>query len=114
MRALAATLFLTGACLATGCDSGGDSEPVASNDSAQVSPGEAVVIDVLRNDQGEGLTIEAFQSRSANRGQVTETDDGKLSYRPLGGFLGADSFTYSAKSSSGATSKNATVTVLVQ
>ena len=115
MRVLAATLCLSAAALVAGCDSGDDTTgPVANNDSAQTGPGQAVTINVLANDTGGGLTIESFRERSSGGGTVSKTDNERLTYRPRGGFLGTDSFTYVAQSASGETSKNATVTVTVQ
>ncbi|WP_420454811.1 Ig-like domain-containing protein [Rubrivirga sp.] len=116
MRLLAAALCLIVAFLSTGCDSADDqdAETVANNDSAQTSPGEAVTINVLANDRGSDLTIDSFQDRTRSGGTVSKTESDALSYRPGPGFLGADSFTYTARNGDGVTSKNATVTVTVQ
>ena len=99
-----------------GCDSTNDpdAETVANNDTAQTSPGEAVTINVLANDRGRDLAIASFQDRTRNGGAVTRTEGDALSYRPGPGFLGTDSFTYTARNGDGVSSKNATVTVTVQ
>ncbi len=109
----AASLSL--AFLLSGCDSdGGSTAPVANNDSVQTRPGEAVTINVLRNDTGTDLTIGSFQSRSASGATIAEADGNQLVYRPRAGFVGSDFFTYVARSGTGEDSKSATVSVTVQ
>jgi VCBS repeat-containing protein len=92
---------------------GSNDAPVASDDSAFVTAGTAVIIDVLGNDidpEGEPLSIQSTSS-SAN-GTVTINLDGTLSYVPNGGYTGEDSFTYTVVDSNGLAS-TATVSLVV-
>ncbi len=115
MRLSVSALCLSAAVLLGGCDAGNDQpEVVATNDTAQTSPGQAVTIHVLANDTGSDLAIESFQERAVRGGRITRTEGDALSYRPGAGFLGTDSFTYVARDGAGVTSKNAIVTVVVQ
>src|SRR3712207_4205684 len=67
---------------------------------------------VLANDQAPGATITAFDSTSANGGEVVvNTATGTFSYNPPRGFTGTDSFNYTI--SSGAGSDTGTVVLTV-
>ncbi|MFQ3787927.1 Ig-like domain-containing protein [Halomonas sp. A29] len=71
--------------------------PVANDDSASTTQGTAVEIDVLANDSdpdGDPLTVIGF-TQPAN-GSVTLSPNGNLTYTPMPGFVGDDTFTYSA------------------
>ena len=85
--------------------------PVAAGDTAFTNAGEAVLIPVLDNDSdvdGDAISLVSF-SQGAN-GTVVE-DAGQLSYTPIAGFSGVDSFTYTL--SDGALEATAVVTVTV-
>lgn len=87
--------------------------PVAANDSASTTEGQAVRIAVLANDtdaDGDALVVSAL-GEAAN-GSVALNADGSLTYTPNTGFSGSDSFTYTAADPSGRTD-TASVTVSV-
>jgi len=67
---------------------------VANNDTAQ-SNGSAISIDVLQNDTGSNLNLEAVDP--ASNGTVT-ISNGKLNYTPNAGFSGTDNFWYGVSS----------------
>ncbi|MCE8018114.1 tandem-95 repeat protein [Halomonas sp. MCCC 1A17488] len=88
--------------------------PVANDDSATTTEGEAVEIAVLANDSdpdGDPLTVDSF-TQPAN-GSVTLTDDDMLAYTPDDGFTGEDSLTYRASDGELA-SDSATLSVTVE
>ena len=80
--------------------------PIANPDLALTTQGHSVVIDVLRNDTGENLTLEQPSGASAS------LSDGKIIYTPAPDFSGTDYFDYSITDDLGNTS-NATVSVTV-
>ncbi|MBT8095872.1 MAG: S8 family serine peptidase [Woeseia sp.] len=82
----------------------------ANNDSASTTPETPVIIDVLDNDTGEGLTVTAV-TQPAN-GSASVNPDDTITYTPNPSFSGGDSFTYEITDSNGA-SDTATVTVTV-
>ena len=91
-----------------------NANPVATDDSASTAAATPVAIDVLSNDSdadGDGLTIDTFDSLSAQGGSVTFSNDGFV-YTPAAGFSGTDSFTYSITDGQGGFD-TATVTVNV-
>ncbi len=91
---------------------GPNQAPTAANDSATVSAGSSVTIDVLANDSdanGDALTITI--DGPPNHGTATVTN-GKVVYTPGAGFSGADSFTYIVSDGKGGTA-TATVTITV-
>ena len=96
-----ATVTVTGICTC----------PVANDDSATTSPGTAVSIDVLNNDQDkDGATICNVQSPTTNGG-TTVLKNNKITYTPPADFCGeTDTFTYSL-CKTGCTPSTATVTV---
>lgn len=90
----------------------GNSAPVANNDSASTKAGTAVVIDVLANDtdpDGDSLSIAAVVGGSVTINVVDNT----VTYEPLSGFTGTDSFKYQA-SDGALVSNQATVSVNVK
>jgi len=92
--------------------SGPNQAPTAANDSATVSAGSSVTIDVLANDgdpNGDPLTITIDGPPSHGTATVT---NGKVVYTPNAGFSGADSFTYIVSDGKGGTA-TATVTIAV-
>ena len=70
--------------------------PVANDDTATVTQGETVEIDILANDTDDDGTLDPdsveIQTEPAN-GTATVKDDGTVSYTPSDHFVGDDSFT---------------------
>ncbi len=78
-----------------------NSAPVANADSATVSAGGSVTIDVLANDvdaEGETLIVDGFYS---TRGRVLQNDDGTLTYYADSHKGGVDTFKYFVHDESG-------------
>ena len=91
--------------------------PVANADAYAVPAGQTLTTDatagVLANDtNADGKTLSAQLVTGPTNGQLTLNADGSFSYTPNAGFLGPDSFTYTA-SNGPATSTPATVTITV-
>jgi hypothetical protein len=88
--------------------------PVAADDAFSVAPDSANnLLDVLANDSdvdNDTLTVAALGTPSSG-GTVT-TDGSSISYSPLAGFLGDESFTYDISDGNGGAA-TATVTVTV-
>lgn len=84
--------------------------PVAHDDAATVMTNQSVVIDVLANDEGDGLTLSAPPDAPGHGTAVIQS--GKIVYTPAPGYSGPDSFTYTITNSSGV-SDTATVTIEV-
>jgi len=78
--------------------SGGASNPVpvGNPDTAAANPGNAISIDVLANDVGNGLVLNAPNAWSQNGGRVALSAN-KLSYTPKAGFNGEDKVWYTFK-----------------
>ena len=92
--------------------------PTAVNDSATVTAGSSVVINVAANDTAGTNPISASSVTVAGapaNGTVLANAGGAgtITYTPNGGFSGADSFTYNIKDTLGNVSGNATVSVTV-
>ncbi|MEZ5480057.1 MAG: IPTL-CTERM sorting domain-containing protein [Thiolinea sp.] len=90
-----------------------NTNPVANNDSATVTTGSSVNIDVLANDtdaDGDNLTLTG--KTDGSNGTVTLVGDSSLTYTPDVGFTGTDSFTYTITDGQGGSS-TATVNVTV-
>jgi len=85
--------------------------PVAdiANDAASTHAGTTTVVDVFANDSFEnpGHTITAVTN--GNHGSVAINSDGTVSYTPVAGYVGTDTFTYTV--TSGGVTENATVTM---
>ncbi|MGZ8243895.1 Calx-beta domain-containing protein [Methylomagnum sp.] len=78
--------------------------PVAVDDSAATSLGKAVDIRVLANDsdpQNDTLSVTALTAPSS--GAATIGADGIVTYKPVAGFAGIDSFTYTVSDGQGHT-----------
>jgi len=88
--------------------------PVAVNDSATVTEGSSVTLDVLRNDTSNSgsnlLTISSVGSPSNGTALIV---DGQIVYTPNAGFVGTDSFVYTITDSNGETA-TATATIVVE
>jgi|GEM_PF-1247577 len=91
---------------------GANQAPVAVNDSATTSAGQAVTFNPLSNDSDpDGDTLVISSVGAAANGIVTKTNNA-ITYTPANGFTGVDSFTYTISDGRGGT-KTATVTVTV-
>uniref|UniRef100_UPI001298516C Ig-like domain-containing protein n=1 Tax=Roseimaritima sediminicola TaxID=2662066 RepID=UPI001298516C len=88
--------------------------PVANADATTTSQDTAITIDVLSNDgdvDGDTLAV-SLASQPAN-GSAAVNADGTLTYTPVAGFSGEDSFIYEVRDGQGGRD-SATVTVTVQ
>ena len=87
--------------------------PVASDDVAVTLEDTAVTVDVVANDSdvdGDALVVTNLGSPA--NGVVVDNGDGTVTYTPDPGFVGSDTFTYTANDAT-ADSNTATVTVTV-
>ncbi|MGB0846372.1 MAG: IPTL-CTERM sorting domain-containing protein [Thiolinea sp.] len=92
---------------------GSNNAPVANGDSASVTEGNSVTVDVLANDtdsDGDNLTITG--KTDGDFGSVQLIGDSSLSYTPVAGAAGTDTFTYTITDGEGGSS-TATVTVTI-
>jgi hypothetical protein len=91
--------------------------PVANNDQANVDHGKSVTINVLANDRAivgilDPSTVRITQQPA--HGSVTVNDDGTITYTSdTGSTAIRDSFRYTVRSSTGAVSNQATVTIVL-
>jgi hypothetical protein len=88
--------------------------PVANNDSATTTKGQAVAINVLSNDtdaQSNIAPATLLPTPPQNGSAVVNA--GSITYTPASGFSGTDTFTYTVKDALGLSSNQATVTVTV-
>jgi parallel beta-helix repeat protein len=77
----------------------GNKAPVAVNDDATTEADAPATIDVIANDSdadGDRIQVENFSAASAHGGAVTAADADRLTYTPAAGFIGTDTFTYTA------------------
>src|SRR6266542_952552 len=89
------------------------SPPVAANDSATTPKNTAVTIDVLANDSdADGDPLSVTNLTAPAHGSAVLNADGTVTYTPNLGFLGTDTFTYTANDGT-SDSNVATVTVEV-
>ncbi|SFZ78645.1 retention module-containing protein, partial [Chitinimonas taiwanensis] len=84
--------------------------PQANNDQATVDEDGTVSINVLGNDNGDGLRVQG--QPTAGNGTVSVNADGTLSYVPNSNFNGSDTISYTVVDANGNTS-TATVSVTV-
>ncbi len=90
------------------------SPPVAANDSATTPKNTAVTIDVLANDSdADGDPLSVTNLTAPAHGSAVLNADGTVTYTPNLGFLGTDTFTYTANDGT-SDSNVATVTVEVK
>ncbi len=86
--------------------------PIAVADSASTAKNTAKTISVLSNDSDvEGTTLSVSAVTVPAHGTAAINSNGTISYTPANGFIGADSFTYTA--SDGALTATATVSITV-
>jgi len=90
--------------------------PVANNDQFNIERGQSVTLNVLANDQALAGILDPSAVRITQQpevGTVTVNDDGTITYTsPAGISNPRDSFRYTVRSSTGAVSNEATVTVV--
>jgi subtilisin len=97
----------------SGGDGGGNSAPVANDNSASTSEDTAVTIDVLSNDtDDDGDSLSVASVTQGTSGSVEINTNHTVTYTPNNGFAGTDSFSYTASDGT-AESNSATVTVTV-
>lgn len=87
-------------------------EQDAFGDTAATTSGQSISIDVLANDQFEGTNIKVTGVSQGTNGSVTLNVDGTVQYTANPGFVGTDTFTYTAIGDSGV-AETATVSVTV-
>jgi VCBS repeat-containing protein len=85
---------------------GGNSAPIAVNDTYLAVSGEIFVsgASVLDNDSdsdGDQLTVTAYDATSQSGGSIQMNADGTFTYSAAAGFTGADSFTYTIDDGNG-------------
>ncbi len=89
--------------------------PVANNDAAALDQDTSVSLSVLANDtdvDGDALVVSAV-TQGAHGAVSINSGGGSVTYTPAAGYVGADSFTYTASDNHGGTSA-ATVSVTVR
>ena len=95
---------------------GPNQPPVAGNDTATVAEGAATTIAVLANDTDADGTINPATvviTQQPTNGSATANANGTISYVSNGAEVSTDSFRYTVKDNTGATSNTATVTLTV-
>ena len=85
-------------------------EIIANSDQDSTFINSSVIIDVLSNDQGDGLSIQSVTSPPNGTAVVEDT---KVKYTPTADYEGNDSFEYTISDSSGKTA-TALVTVVIK
>jgi hypothetical protein len=101
---------------------GGNSVPVANNDTASTPVNTQVAIDVLANDTdadaGDTLTVNSFDNPSTNGGTINcslsaTTPTPQCTFTPATDVCGADTFTYDVTDGTDVSVNRATVTISV-
>jgi hypothetical protein len=88
--------------------------PTTADDSGTTAVDTPLALDVLANDSDpEGGSLTVLAVTSADHGNVTIEADGTLTYTPVGGFVGEDSFSYQVADDVGQVAW-ATVTITVE
>ncbi len=112
-QSLSGPFLLAGLLALAACGSGGDSLApalTARDDSATVDDGAPLLLDVLANDQGQGLELVSVQPPGLGMASI---EAGKLRYLPRSGALGQDRFTYQVRDAQGST-RQATVALTLR
>ena len=86
-------------------------DPIADDDTAILLEDASVVINVLGNDEGEGLSVTELGAPSHGRAALNA--DGTVTYTANADYNGADSFTYTVTDAQGRTS-TATVSLTIE
>lgn len=92
---------------------GGNTNPVASADSAVVAEDASVVIDVIANDSdADGDPLEVVSVTQGQHGSVTVVSTSSVKYQPKADYHGSDSFAYTiSDGKGGSASGSVSVTV---
>jgi Bacterial Ig domain len=92
----------------------GNNPPQAANDSASTPRGVSVVVPVLTNDTDpEGDELQLDSVGAPVHGTATAESDGSVTYEPVAGFDGTDSFAYTISDGNGGMdSANVSITVM--
>ena len=91
--------------------------PVANNDTAIVTQGETVEIDILANDTDDDGTLASDSvqiTTESTGGTATVNNNGTVSYTPSDRFVGEDSFSYTVQDNDEQSSETATVEIVVE
>jgi Bacterial Ig domain/FG-GAP-like repeat len=96
-----------------------DQNPVAQNDTAVVAINKSILVNILANDTAStGQTLNAssvaIAQAPAHGATTMNSTTGVITYQPLSGYSGSDSFQYSVQDNLGAQSNAASVTVTIQ
>ena len=90
--------------------------PVAVDDNDSTNSGSSVTTNVIENDtDSDGVIVAStvtIVSQPSN-GMLVNHGDGTITYTPIGGFVGTDSYTYTVRDDDNAISNVATVTIEV-
>lgn len=91
--------------------------PIASNDTASLSLGGSVSINVLSNDTastGNTLNVTSVEIvRDVTKGSTVVNTDGTVQYISDGVYIGTQTFTYTVRDNKATLSNEATVTVTI-
>ena len=86
--------------------------PVAVNDTATTAQDQAVIINVLNNDTPTtGLTVSQITTAPANGNAVINNADNTVTYTPVSGFTGTNTFVYEINGMGGTDTATVTVTI---
>jgi hypothetical protein len=89
--------------------------PTCADDTYVTTRNQALTVNatngVLANDTPSNLTA-AFPANTTQSGVLVGNTDGSFTYTPLPGFVGTDTFSYSATNASGVSTCNVTITVI--
>ncbi|NEQ97870.1 MAG: PKD domain-containing protein, partial [Cyanothece sp. SIO2G6] len=86
--------------------------PVATDDTATLSQGDTLALDLLSNDLDPDQPLTSNNIHTTTQplhGTLSRNSDGTLIYRPHDGYVGSDHFTYTLRDSDGERSAPATV-----
>jgi hypothetical protein len=94
-----------------------NTDPVANDDNVTTLKDESVIINVLNNDTDAenniDITTLKIESQPENGTLSVDEQTGEITYTPVTGFIGNDSFTYTVQDTTGRVSNIATVNVRV-
>jgi VCBS repeat-containing protein len=93
-----------------------NSPPIAVDDSVELNRNTSKTINVLANDSDvDGTLMPSTVTivSAADFGALIVNADGTVTYTPVSGYVGRDSFTYTVRDNDGAISNEATVDILV-
>ena len=90
--------------------------PVAVDDNHSTNSGSSVTTNVIENDtDSDGVIVASTVTivTQPSNGMLVNHGDGTVTYTPIGGFVGTDSYTYTVRDDDNAISNVATVTIEV-